>query len=116
MRTLKTDNGDIALDSRGNLSFIDELQSLAKRVGQKLKLIKGEWVLDLTEGLPYFETKFNMNGSVDNAMLVINKAVLEFREVTAIKASSGFVDRATRIFTYSMVVDTIYGEMEITNG
>jgi len=116
MKTLMTDKGDVALDSRGNLAFLDDLQSLSKRVGQRMRLIRGEWLLDLTIGLPYFDTQFNMNGNVDEAMLVLNREVLSFEEVTAIRASNGFINRHTRKFSYAMIVDTVYGRMEVSNG
>lgn len=50
-------NGDLFISDDGQLQLINTIQDATRqRVEISLQLFQGEWYLDTTEGLPYFQT------------------------------------------------------------
>lgn len=117
MNTIAVKNGDIYLDEKGNLAVVDQLEALSQRVNQYLRLIRGEWALDLTRGQPYYEDIFKVNVKEGDVRNIFDSAIKEFSEVTSVENSVAVINRKTRKFIYAAKVKTIYGRMEIgTNG
>ena len=53
-QTFKLDNtGDIAIES-GRLVIVSDVQAIKTQLQVRLNLVKGNWFLDLNEGLDYF--------------------------------------------------------------
>ena len=80
----------------------------------ELRTFRGEWFLDTTAGVPYFQEVFGPKkrelGEVDS---IIKAAIMRVPEVNRILAyESSFAD-ATRKFTVSAKVDTTYGPVDV---
>jgi hypothetical protein len=117
MKTLSVDsNHDIHLDRNGNIAIADELEGLRQKVESVLRLIRGEWVLDKTVGVPYMESVFVLGATEGTVKNVYDKAILDVPEVVGITNSTGVLDRPRRKFYYTAQVQTIYGRLDITNG
>jgi hypothetical protein len=60
---------DIALDpntgdmliTNGSLTLVDGVDAITQLLSQRLKMFFGEWFLDLSLGVPYFEQVFKKN-------------------------------------------------------
>lgn len=117
MKTLAIDeSGDIYLDAKGNIAVVDGLEGLRQKVMSVLKMIRGEWVLDITAGVPYMDSILIKGADEGTVRNIYDKAILEVEGVVAIANSSGVLDRVTRRYSYAADVRTIYGKLEVQNG
>jgi len=117
MKTLAVnDSGEIYLDEKGNIAVVDDLEGLRQKVMSVLKMIRGEWVLDVTAGVPYMESILIKGADEATVKNIYDKAILEVDGVIAITESSGVLERRTRRYSYSATVSTIYGRLGVTNG
>jgi hypothetical protein len=115
MKTIALKNGDLYLDADGNIAVVDGIEAVRQSVVTLLQMIKGEWVLDVTQGIPYMQEIFIINASESSVKNIYDKAVLSVDGVVTLLQSSGIItDRAQRKFSYAATVQTIYGKMEIT--
>lgn len=77
---LKIEQGDIALCP-------DDNTCLSQAIGIKLKTIKGEWFLDITQGIPYFTHIFGQHRSVSYIREVM---VSEILSISGVKEVNNF--------------------------
>jgi hypothetical protein len=106
--------GNLVLDKDGNFSPVTGLEGLRQRIQTKLKLWRGEWFLDTSLGIPWRQSIFTRPASPGLASQIITSAILEEEEVTDVRKVSAHIDSATRRFTYSAQVASIYGEFPIS--
>lgn len=121
---LSTDPVDLLLDSTGDLVVTSDLQwavglpAIAQGIRIALQLFRGEWFLDLDEGVPYLERE---GVSADDALLGAKfnhgRAVAAFRDairrapgVNSIVSLNVTFDRATRKVLASWIVRTEFGD------
>lgn len=95
-----TDDGDI--DVTGNtLQFVsgqEEQQQIAK---QRLQTFRGEWFLDTSIGIPYFQTIFRRNTDI---------ALIDAIYIEEISNIPGFIS----LLEYNSVLDTETRELSLT--
>lgn len=105
--TTETEN-DLYLDEVGNIATGDDLQSIIQRVKNKIRTIRGELQLNITDGIPYFETLLKMQSpdvGVWESYAV--KAALAVNDVLGVKS---MVSKITdNVLSYRMEIETIYG-------
>ena len=96
----------------GNTSFATDLEACAQAIKTKLKMFQGEYWEDLDEGLPFFQ---QMAGSRNKTMIdaLIRSRILETPGVTSIQSFSSEIS-ADRKYTATALVNTEYGETEVT--
>lgn len=121
---LSTDPIDLLLDSTGDLVVTSDLQwstgvsGISQGIRIALQLFKGEWFLDLDEGIPYLERE---GVPADEALLGAKfnqgRAVAAFRDairrapgVNTIVSLNVAFDRGTRKITASWIVRTEFGD------
>lgn len=82
--------GDMVRES-GRFVRIGGIDSIAQDIRTALQLIAGEWFLDLTEGIPYFEDESNPAAT---AVLIKNPNIQALRELfrKALLARPGVLD------------------------
>lgn len=90
----------------------DTPECVAQAVATRLRLLSGEWFLDLIEGTPYVQGVFGKHtqGSYD---LVIQERILGTEGVTEITAYESLFDGDTRKLTVQATINTIYGPANI---
>ena len=103
-----TGSGDMAIGQGGANYLTDVPEAVAQAVVTRLRLLSGEWFLDLTEGTPYVPSVFGKHtaGSYD---LVVRERILDTQGVTAITAYESIFDGETRTLTVNVTIDTVYG-------
>jgi hypothetical protein len=111
-------DGDLALDASGSPYLVSGLDAVVQTCRMSLQLIRGEWFLDLQQGVPYFE---NQTVTEDQALLgqVFDerKALVAFRD--ALLAAPGVVevlqlsvsfDNSVRTLAVTWAVRTQFGD------
>lgn len=114
MRTLAVNSeNDLYLDNNGNLAVAIDLQAVLQNCEHAVKVRLGEVVLDITEGVPYFETIFSGSQEVAQFDAALRQAVLDVEGVLEV------IDLTTvqedHQFNYTMTIRTIYG-IGVANG
>jgi len=110
MRTWEIVDNEPVLDSEGNISIIEGLPSLAENLDQRLKLFKNKYYMNLQAGVPYIEDILKKPIDPGFAASILNDEILKEGEVTKLGEVNADLERNTRIFNYSAVVDNIFNE------
>ena len=117
MDTFNIVDGDLMLDSKGNIGLASDLDAVRLLVEENLRMIKGEWTFNLQMGVPYFFDVFNRGISLGTIKTIFDTAVAKTQGVSMILKSDVYHNAQERKFAYRAVVSTIYGTTEVgTNG
>ena len=108
--------GDFLQDATGSPDAV------AQAIKTRLLLFLGEWWKDLRDGLPLWQKILGARIR-DKAMVdkIITDRIQGLKTpdnvyaITAIKEVSSSYDADTRAYSFSCRVDTIYGELYVTN-
>lgn len=114
MRYRKLDeNGDYTLDN-ANAFFVDTPEAVAQAVLTRLRLWRGEWFIDITDGTPWNTEILGKRQGGKNPDTAIRSRILQTKGVTEILSYSSTFDGETRKFSVSATVGTIYGTATIS--
>ena len=116
-------NNDTTSPEYGDLvigSFIDHrvegIDGLVQRLKMRLLVFLGEWFLDDTRGVPYFQEILEKGTSYDQVSDAIKLVIAETPDVKKINSftirDSEFVNRKIII---SFSVSSVYGDISIDN-
>jgi hypothetical protein len=111
MRYRKLDaSGDYTVDP-GAAWLVNSPAAVAQAVQTRLRLLAGEWFLDLNEGL-------NMSNIVGNRTqgtrdLEVKQRILQTPGVRSIVSYASRADSARRAFVVGAVIDTVYGAAQV---
>jgi len=105
--TLKLDdNNDIDLVNN-NFVLISGVNALRDRLATNLRTFQGEWYLDTTLGIPFFEQVFKKAVNVGALYTIFSGAIRRTAGVSAINSLQFDQDNATRNLdiTFSVTAD-----------
>ena len=121
------DNNDTFLDASGNVAIVDDAESLRQRLLERLQFFLGEWFLDETLGVPYFQQILQSNVDINIVSNIITNEILKESEVirveapvinttTAKKSQHPVIsfDRTTRKFMYSASIVNDFTTFDLT--
>ncbi len=112
MKDLKlTQDGDLAIELF-DLALVDGREQVAQRMKTRLKTFLGEWFLDTTVGVPYFEDILVKNPDTELVNAVLQEQILLDAEITEILTFTADYNNATRKVSYRTSVQTVYGTIE----
>lgn len=109
------ENGDYILGSRKNM-FYTGAEAVGQAIKTRLKLLLEEWWENTEDGLPLFQQILGSFGGEDNlggVDLIVQERILSTQDVIGIKDFNRNFNFKTREYTFSAVVETIYGDVEI---
>jgi len=86
----------------------DNGESLAQRLSVKLAFFKGEWVLNVNFGIPYFQEIFGKVGSKHTLDTIFRNQILATPDVVEILEFESSLDKAAR--TYDLTTLTVEGK------
>lgn len=112
-RTLDA-NGDYTFGQNGANFLVNSSATVAQAVQTRVKLIAGEWFLDITEGMPY-DTDILGAGTESTRDLAIQAYILATQGVNEILEYASYLNPATRQFTWAATIDTDYGTTTVTS-
>jgi hypothetical protein len=98
----------ITLDSSGDwdvtggkLSLTTGINETVQRVAARLLLFKGEWFLDLRQGVPYFEVVLVKNPDLDAIRQMLTNIIATTQGVKSVTQVKLTFDRPKRKLTYA---------------
>ena len=97
-----------------DLQLASGLQLVEQRLKQTLWFFFGEWYLDTTDGVPYFEEIFVKSPSRNVVEGLIKVAILKVENVEEILSFEIEYDSATREGQIEFSVKTEFGNLEIS--
>lgn len=103
--------GDV-LFQNGDLVLIDGRDAIRQDVIQRLRSFQGEWFLDTTWGVPYFQQIFVPNYDQSKIDALFIDTILGTPGVTQLDSYSFSIDRATRVLTISFRAETTSGTIQ----
>ena len=111
MRYRKLDaDGDYVLGATAAF-LVNTPEAVAQAVATRLRLIRGEWFLDTTAGMPWDQVLGkHTQGTADSA---IRQCILGTQGVAEITEYASTLDPNTRAMTVSATITTIYGTTTI---
>ena len=95
-----------------NLYQTDPLEVIKSKIIFRLGTTKGEWYDDIDFGFPYISIRLNST-EPDAIAQLIGDEVLKVEGVTGVNVNNKEFNDATRVFTCSLSVFTIYGELSL---
>lgn len=106
------ESGDMVI-GHGNADYLNDTpECVAQAVVTRLRLLTGEWFLDLTEGTPYAPAVLGKH-TRQSYDFVIRERILDTEGVTAIVEYESLFDGETRLLTVNTRIDTVYGPAKI---
>ncbi len=112
---------DIALDKdthdlliEGNeLLLVNDVDQIEQNLKIRLKFFSGEWFLDITQGLPFYDTILVKNPNVPNIDNIIKAEIIDTPGVTELLSYDSSYDASLREYVVDFKVRTIFGEAEL---
>jgi hypothetical protein len=108
-------NGDFILGKTVN-TYVTGVYAVAQAVKTRLLLLQGEWWEDTADGLPLFQQILGQSGSekhLDAIDLLIKSRILGTAGVKTIASFSRNYEN--RNYSFSCVLDTIYGQTLVSS-
>ncbi len=108
-------SGDYTFGQGGANFLVNSPAAVGQLMSTRLKLLQGEWFVDITDGTPY-STQILGTGTrllYDNA---VQQRILGTPGVIGIAAYASSVNTTTRQLVVQATVDTLYGQITINEG
>jgi len=100
-------------DGAVDLTLVSGTDEIDQRIRHTLRLFKGEWYLDITQGVPYFESILIKGASEAAVGEAIAKALLKNPDVLRIDNMVVAFDKNTRTADVSFIAVTTDGTILI---
>lgn len=97
--------------SGNRISVNSDSEQVAQSVRSRLLFYQGEWFLDLTAGVPYFQQIFQKPAQIATAESALKSEILKTEGLNSLTSFSSSFDRQTRQLSVSFTANTIYGEI-----
>lgn len=112
MKYRKEPDGDYGFGRGDNGFWIDEAEAVALAAYSRLKLWKGEWFLNTSEGTPWSDSVL---GEQPQAMqtLMVRDRISGTAGVNRIISLNSRQDPESRRLVITATLDTVYGEVTI---
>ena len=105
------DNGDISTSGQ---QFINEKAEVSQTISTRLRLFRGEYFRDVTEGTPWFSSILGKNNNLSESDSIIRRVISQTDGVNQITSYNADFDLTTRQYKIDVSVLTIYGEVSLT--
>lgn len=114
MRYRKLDaNGDYTFGDQQGSFHTDTPEAVAQAVHTRLKLLRGEWFLDSSEGMPW-STEVLGERTRASYDMAIRGHILDTPGVLQIDRYESTVDTDKRKLSVVVTITTIYGQIKLT--
>lgn len=101
MSDIKLDNtGDIVFE-HGDLAFVEDDDAIRQHLLVRLRFFRGEWFLNVLEGMPYFERVLAKGVPLAAIEVLFRKVIIETPGVTGVTNIALDYEAGTRHLTLS---------------
>jgi hypothetical protein len=105
---------DVDGDSTLGVPFlVNSAACVGQAILTRLKLWKGEWFVDITDGTPWMQLILGKNTKA-SADAAIKQRILSTPGVTSISNYSSSYNGTTRSLSVSVTANTLYGPVTVT--
>lgn len=113
-KDLKLDSvtGDLVIEN-GDLVLVADADALTQTIRTELQLFQGEWFLDESAGMPYYQSILVKNPSLSAVREIFRKKILSIPGVNALLSIALQFDGATRALSVSFRVDSDFGALAL---
>lgn len=109
---------DIALNPISNdlvfssfdLQLIDDTRQIMQNLAIRLRFVLGEWFLDITQGIPYYEEIFIKNPNQIQIESILKQEIVQTRGIVELISFEADFDKRRRIFSVKFSARSISGE------
>lgn len=109
MSTIKTNSEGHVVLEQNNLVFVSGGDEIRARVERILRSFRGEWFLNIQNGMPYFQEILIKNPQDETVRAHFKRAILSTPGVTKINSLDISLNKSTRVLT---VTTTFIGDEE----
>jgi len=109
---------DILQDSSGDISIIGNslvivtgIEEIRQRITHRLRTFYGEWFLEMTKGVKYFQEILRKNPNATLRDNMLREEILKSPGVIGLENYTFSVDDSTRVGTLIFVAQTIEGNI-----
>ena len=103
---------DLDLDLLGRASFVEGADRIAQQINTTLLAFMGEWFLDTTFGVPYFEDVLVKSPDRSGIEAIFRARIREVPGVTQVSAMQLQLERQLRVLRVTYQADTTFGRLE----
>jgi hypothetical protein len=114
LRTLAMNSSNDIYLSGGDFAYANGKDAYATIITAALRTVKGELKDDPNVGIPYFETIFDSQASLNTWKIAMISRVKAFDFVKDVKSFETSYNRSTSTLSYTMEIETDNGEVVIT--
>jgi hypothetical protein len=107
--------GDLAVDS-GRLLFFEDLDHIRQTIACRLRFGRGEWFLDLREGVPYYQVVLVKNPDFSVIRALFRRVILTVSGVLSVPVLTLELDRASRTLSVSFQAVCRSGIVKVVAG
>lgn len=112
MRNLKVVNGELVF-AGGSLETVSGKESIRQSVECRLRTVRGEWFLDGSLGVPYFDGILGAkNPKLEAARAILRQEILATPGVTGLVSLTTSFDASNRSLTVAFVASSDAGLVE----
>lgn len=93
-----------------DFALIDDVPQIMQNLAIRLRFVLGEWFLDITQGIPYYEEIFIKNPNQIQIESVIKQEIVQTRGIVELTSFEADFDKRRRIFSIRFGARSISGE------
>lgn len=99
--------GDLYINSLGDLGYLknttssEKVRATIQGIGQRLKQFRGEWFMNLLEGVPYFQEILIKNPDIPIIRGLIYRAIITYPGIVRVDELTLDFDKSARSLTIS---------------
>lgn len=99
----------------GAAAFLTDIDAVAQIIKTRLLLFQGEWWMDLTDGLPLFQSILGTSNPNKQTAIadLIRDNIQNAPFVTDVSEIESKFDSASRQFTFICYVNTVFGSLTV---
>jgi hypothetical protein len=110
---LSTADHDLFVDA-ADLVLVAGADEVAQHLGVGLRLFRGEWYLDETAGVPYYQRFFVTAPNTRTIETTLRQELLGDPDVDSLPEFSLELDRGSRKLGVEFVAESVFGEVEVS--
>lgn len=113
--TIDLNTNDL-LFNKYDLSLVGGLDRIRQKLFIRLRFFYGEWYLDTTQGVKYFDEVFVKNPTLSRIQAIIKSVITDTPGVIEVLKMRCNIDNKSRTLNVSFTVSTEYGNLTMSTG